>query len=378
MQKSLSGIYEFKCEKWHFMNNQRLKILLLGGTGAMGIHLSKILNNQGEDVYVTTRRERKGMGITYIQGNAHENAFLSDILQKYHFDVLIDFMIYNTSEFADRVDLLLSSVGQYIFLSSSRVYADSETPITEDSPRLLDVYKDEEYLKTDEYALSKARQEDILHRSGKNNWTVIRPYITYSEIRLQLGVLEKELWLYRALNGRTIVFSKDIAEKSTTLTYGYDVALGIASIIGKETALGEAFHITSDESHKWEEILELYLDTVEKRIGVRPKLLLLDKSPRLEWAGAKWQVVVDRYYNRRFDNSKIKQYIDTSQFVQTKKGLISCLESFLSNPQFGNIEWGMQAVYDRMTGEWAPINEISTMKDYIKYLLRRTVMPRNK
>ena len=92
------------------MNNQRLKILLLGGTGAMGIHLSKILNNQGEDVYVTTRRERKGVGITYIQGNAHETAFLSDILRKYHFDVLIDFMIYNTSEFSDRVDLLLSYV----------------------------------------------------------------------------------------------------------------------------------------------------------------------------------------------------------------------------------------------------------------------------
>ena len=69
------------------MNNQRLKILLLGGTGAMGIHLSKILNNQGEDVYVTTRRERKGVGITYIQGNAHETAFLSDILRKYHFSV---------------------------------------------------------------------------------------------------------------------------------------------------------------------------------------------------------------------------------------------------------------------------------------------------
>lgn len=195
------------------MNNQRLKILLLGGTGAMGVHLSKILNNQGEDVYVTTRRERKGMGITYIQGNAHENAFLSDILQKYHFDVLIDFMIYNTSEFADRVDLLLSSVGQYIFLSSSRVYADSQTPITENSPRLLDVYKEEEYLKTDKYALSKARQEDILHRSGKNNWTVIRPYITYSEIRLQLGVLEKELWLYRALNGRTNRFFKGYRRK---------------------------------------------------------------------------------------------------------------------------------------------------------------------
>lgn len=154
--------------------------------------------------------------------------------------------------------------------------------------------------------------------------------------------------------------------------------MGIASIIGKETALGEAFHITSDESHTWKEILELYLDTVEKRIGVRPKLLLLDKSPRLEWAGAKWQVVVDRYYDRRFDNSKIKQYIDTSQFVQTKKGLISCLESFLSNPQFRNVGWGMQGVYDRITREWVSFGEISTMKDHINYLLRRILLPKNK
>ena len=61
------------------MNNQRLKILLLGGTGAMGVHLSKILNNQGEDVYVTTRRERKGLGVTFIQGYAHETAVFCDI-----------------------------------------------------------------------------------------------------------------------------------------------------------------------------------------------------------------------------------------------------------------------------------------------------------
>lgn len=356
------------------MNNQKLRVLLLGGTGAMGVHLSKILNNQGEDVYVTTRRECKGVGITYIQGNAHEVSFLRDVLQKYHFDVIIDFMIYTTSEFANRVDLLLSSVGQYVFLSSSRVYAYSETPITENSPRLLDVCNDEEYLRTDEYALSKARQEDILRKSGKNNWTVIRPYITYSEIRLQLGVLEKELWLYRAMHGRTIVFSKDIAEKSTTLTYGFDVALGIVSIIGKETALGQAFHITSDETHTWGEILELYLDVIEKKNGIRPKLLMLDKSPHLKWKRAKWQVAFDRYYDRRFDNSKIKQYIDTSRFMQTKKGLVLCLESFLSHPQFRNLGWGTQAIYDRIAREWALLDEISTIKDCIKYFLRRTIL----
>ena len=31
------------------------RILLLGGTGAMGEHLTRILAEQGDDVYVTTR-----------------------------------------------------------------------------------------------------------------------------------------------------------------------------------------------------------------------------------------------------------------------------------------------------------------------------------
>ena len=75
--------------------------------------------------------------------------------------------------------------------------------------RLLDVSHDSIYLKTDEYALAKARQEDILRKSGKNNWTIIRPYITYSESRLQLGVLEKEAWLYRALKGFQEMFWKN-------------------------------------------------------------------------------------------------------------------------------------------------------------------------
>ena len=85
-------------------------------------------------------------------------------------------------------------------------YANENGRITEKSKRLLDVCTDEEYLKTDEYALTKVRQENILLSSGKKNWTIIRPYITYNVERLQLGVYEKENWLYRALHGRSIVF----------------------------------------------------------------------------------------------------------------------------------------------------------------------------
>lgn len=52
--------------------------------------------------------------------------------------------------------------------------------------------RDEDYIKTDEYALQKARQENILLGSKYKNWTIIRPYITYNKERLQLGVLEKK------------------------------------------------------------------------------------------------------------------------------------------------------------------------------------------
>ncbi len=100
-------------------------------------------------------------------------------------------MLYTTEEFKLRYDLYLNSTAQYVFLSSSRVYAESKTPIKEESPRLLDVCTDEAYIATDEYAIAKARQEYILKKSERRNWTVIRPYVTFSEIRLQLSPLEK-------------------------------------------------------------------------------------------------------------------------------------------------------------------------------------------
>ncbi|WP_429885676.1 NAD-dependent epimerase/dehydratase family protein, partial [Geoalkalibacter halelectricus] len=219
-------------------------ILVLGGTGAMGSHLVQLLAERGDKVSVTTRSSQgPSADIEYIQGNAREDSFLDPILAR-KWDAIVDFMVYTTPDFERRASKLLASTNQYLFLSSARVYAESTEPIGEDSPRLLDICVDSKFLATDEYALAKARQENILKQSGRHNWTIIRPYITYGEQRLQLGVLEKEGWLYRALQGRTIVFSKDIVGKLSTLTYGLDVAAAIAALIGNTRALGEAYQIT--------------------------------------------------------------------------------------------------------------------------------------
>lgn len=218
-------------------------ILILGGTGAMGKPLVDILAEKKDAyIYVTTRSKRENRGnIKYIIGNARDDEFMKHILKIRDWDVIIDFMAYSTKEFERRYVSFLENCKQYVFISSCRVYAKSDAPITEKTDRLLDVCKDDIYLNTDEYALSKARQENLLFESRKKNFTIIRPSITYNSHRLQLGVLEKEHWLYRAMHGRTIVFSKDIADKLTAMTTGYDVALAMSNVIGEETALGEVF-----------------------------------------------------------------------------------------------------------------------------------------
>lgn len=97
------------------------------------------------------------------------------------------------------------------------------------------------YLATDEYALAKARQENILLTTNKKNWTIIRPYKTYNNNRLQLGMYEKEEWLYRLMMGKTLVFPNELKKRKTTLTYAADVAVAISELIENESAYGEIF-----------------------------------------------------------------------------------------------------------------------------------------
>lgn len=345
-----------------------MKLLILGGTGAMGRHLAHYLSQDDNEIFLTSRTPRQNTNnIKYIQGNAKDSSFLSEVLKE-NYDAIVDFMVYSTSEFESKFSNFLNHTSQYLFLSSSRVYADSQGPIREDSPRLLDTSDDRDFLATDDYPLSKARCENMLFSSRRNNWTIIRPYITYAEKRLQLGVLEKEFWLFRAMLGKKILFSEDIANKITTMTYGGDVARGIKALIGNPNAAKEAFHITCDYHCTWDEILKIYLDVLEKHLSKRPEVYYTKKSTSLK--GGKYGVIYDRYYNRVFDNTKIKSIIKTDDFLMPDVGLKKCLESFLANPSFLNFCGGStEARADLVTGDKLNFARIPGLKQKIKYLL---------
>lgn len=376
-----------------------MNILLLGGTGPMGIHLSKILSERGDNVYVTSRSRHENSGnVFYRQGNARDVIFANKILNERKWDCIIDFMVYGTDEFKHRVDSLMQSTVQYVFLSSSRVYADSDGQLTEESPRLLDVTLDDIYLKTDEYALYKAREEDVILQSNYSNYTILRPYITFAENRLPLGVWEKETWVRRILEKKDIVLPKRFLTKETTLTYGLDVSVFISKVIGNPSAIGQVFNIVSDKSCKWSEILEFYLDQAQIITGYRPKVFIVNsyitgwrmmvknwlkdichfgsKKDLITISNRNYQLIYDREFNRKFDNKKLKDLIPDYTFSNYKEHLGECLKSFSSAPQYSyNKIWEWEAIQDKFSKRKTSISCIPTLKSKLKYVLIRYVIP---
>ena len=348
-----------------------MNILVLGGTGAMGRPLVQILA-KGNCVYVTSRSVRKSEdNIIYLHGNAKEYEFLKQVMTMHMWDAVIDFMVHSEDSLRQCLPVLLDNCRQYVFISSARVYAQTEDHIKETNLRLLDTIDDKDYLQTNEYALAKAREENLLLESGRNNYTIIRPSITYNTHRLQLGVLEKENWLYRALHGRSIVFSDDINDKLTTMTFGDDVSRGIVSIIGKETAYGEIFHITYPTSLLWGDVLSIYQNVLKDYLGYEVPVVMTPKSTNLKFKWRIYQVIYSRYFNRTFDNSKIAKYVDLSKFTPPKVGLAECLRDFLKSPSFLHIDWILEATNDRVAKEFTPLCEIPSFDDKITYICYR-------
>ncbi len=342
------------------------KVLLLGGTGAMGIYLQEVLSHIGYDVYVTTRKLRQSKSnINYIQGNAQDINFIKNIYQSIKPDAVVDFMIYNTNSFKDRVSVLLQGTQHYLFLSSYRVFSE-QIPLTEISPRLLDISNDKEYLKTEEYGLTKARQEDILRSSRNNNWTIIRPGITYSKERFQFGCLEADSICYRAMVGAPVVMPIEMKEKQTVLTWGKDVAKMISRLVLNPKALGEDFICASNEHKTWGQIEKIYRDT----IGLKVMNCSLDDYIRL--IRGRYQVIYDRMFDRVIDNTKILRVTGMMQndITPIDIGLREELNSFMSSPHFSYIDWRKNIILDELTNTRINLNDLS-INEKCNYLAAR-------
>ena len=145
---------------------------------------------------------------------------------------------------------------------------------------------------------------------SKNNFpmTIIRPSLTYglSQIPLIMGSWNNPYTIVdRIKQGKKIIVPGD-GTSLWVLTWNEDFAKGLLGLFGNKEAIGEAFHITSDEVLTWNQIYE----ELGRAIGVKPKIvhipsdLITAFSP--ESIGS---LIGDKANSVIFDNSKIKRYV---------------------------------------------------------------------
>lgn len=340
-----------------------MKALLLGGTGAIGGYLQEELAAAGWEALVTSRSARVSRkNVSFVLGNAQDLGFLEDVLDG-RFDAVVDFMTWPQDKFTRAIKLILSSTARYVFLSSYRVFADAPV-LTEGSPRLLEVCPDEKYRAGDEYAIKKAREEDILRRSGRKNWTIVRPAITFSgegSGRFQLGTYEKDIWLWRALNGRPIPVVPEMMEKQCTLTWAGDVAKMIARLICSPEAAGEAFNVSTAQHQSWGEVLGFY--RVVLPIETYPVTLEQYESHcggALKEYGYIPQVRYDRMLNRVLDNAKVLSAcgLDQSDLAEISEVLPRELCRYVEAAPRFDVHPAIQGRLDRIIGSNMALSEI--------------------
>lgn len=320
-------------------------VLLLGGTGAIGNPLVRLLAERGDHVVVTSRKVRESQpGIEYVVGNAKDIGFLQSLIERIKPTAIVDFMIYSTDEFGRRMNSLLKAGAQYVFLSSYTVFAKTDV-IKESSARLLDVAKDPMLIAADPYPIRKARCEDMLRKSGFRNWTIVRPGITYAGARMQFGCLESHTWLFRALQGLPVVMPKAMRSCETTMTYGGDVARMIAGIVGNEKAYGEDFNLSTSEHHTWNYIADVYAEIVGLEVAdcsIEDYCMIVGSDT----------AVSDRLSNRILDNGKILSVTGITQdlLMPMADGLRRELAVFKAHPAFQYQEFFKSARIDRVLG----------------------------
>ena len=359
------------------------KILVIGGTGNMGRPLVKSLAEGGHIVSVVCRRKvdeedlrrlaRSGGG--YYYGDAKDRKFMASVLNQ-HYDAIVDFCIYSSDEFRERMGTFLDTTDQYVCLSSAAVYADIPTPKNESSPRYMEVDPpQEETAKWNWYCYEKARIEDMLFNSRKRNWTIVRPGITMNANHVGWGLWWDDDWVGRIIRGRRVVVERDVLDFRFSLSSGAQVASLIGSVIGNAKAFGEVFNVCSSEVWTWKELLEAFR-SIFSRQGLELNVAYINSHDVIKAnPGAEYVYTRARLLDRVFDNAKIRSIIPLEPTGKSMSELLeewtkAYIESYGTRKLDGG-QLGRTIRIDRLTGDCSPRRDFDSSRLYVKYLLMR-------
>ena len=304
------------------MNNK--KVLLIGGGGTLGTYVSEELLRLGcyVDIICPEEKISNNEKLSFYQGLATFD-FLKNLFNKKQYDGIVNFLHYlDVDSYRPIHELLSQNTEHLIFLSSYRVYADEQHPITENAPRLLDVSTDKEFLQNETYAISKAHLENYLISNSKTrNWTVVRPVISFSERRFDLVTRSEREVVDKSRTGETVFLPIESRELTAGLDWAGNSGKLIANLLFKRETLQEFYTVSTSQNLTWGEVADLYT----KIIGT--KFEWVDAETYMKYynisGNAKWALIYDRLFERKIDNSKILKAtgLNPNDFISVEDGI---------------------------------------------------------
>lgn len=326
-----------------------MKILYIGGSGNISRDCVLYSLEFGHTTAALTRGSKPlPEGCRSILADRKNIGEMHAAVESFNPDVVVNFIGYTVDELMIDLEVFADKVDQYIFISSATVYAKpNPVPVTEESP-LGNRYS--------EYAQNKERCEQfLLSHLDKLPATIVRPSHTYSEDWMP-NIVSSAGYTFadRILNSRP-VFVVDEGQSLWTLTHTKDFAVGLNGLIGNREAVGETFHITSDQVLTWNEI---YAETA-RALGVHhlnkwkiPSEFIRDVSPEL---AAKLQG--DKANHAIFDNAKIKRFVPEFNCTTTfAEGIRKSIDNFHKHPDKKNVDESVNAIWDHIIEQYSENN----------------------
>jgi nucleoside-diphosphate-sugar epimerase len=178
--------------------------------------------------------------------------------------------------------------------------------------------------------------------------TIVRPSLTYGETLIPLAV---NSWqnpytvVDRMLRGEKVIVPGD-GSSLWVITHNSDFAKGFVGLIGNEQAIGQAFHITSDEVMTWDH----YYRIVGRAAGVEPKLVHITSDFIAACVPAQTgSLIGDKAVSVVFDNTKIKSYVpDFCATTRFADGISRSLGWFEADASRKQLDQEANATWDKL------------------------------
>ncbi len=150
-------------------------------------------------------------------------------------------------------------------------------------------------------------------------------------------------------SGKKIIVHGD-GTSMWTLTHNADFARGFVPLLGHHAAVGEAFHITSDNFLTWNQIYELAADAA----GVEPNIVHIPSDViakyDFEWG---CDLLGDKSHCMTFDNTKIKRFVpDFAADIPFSQGVKEILEWHDADESRRAVDKELDSLMDRIIADW--------------------------